>query len=483
MDNVARLYQEIKPFCEKITTIVENNKEIYVITHLDADGIISGSIISILLVRLGAKCCVRTVSDMTPNIIDQMRAENHDFYIITDLGAGIANELYSALDNRWMIIDHHQIPKREMHADYNDHILNAWKYGIDGSREVSAGGMAYLLASALDRKNKDLSCIAVVSAMADKQDQGEKKSLIGINAEIAKAAESEGLLRMDLGLMFTGRESKPLHEAVAHTLFPYIEGLTWNSENSYTLLKNAGIKMKDNSGRWRVFSEITQEETGIILDVIAKFIATSNKKNRGVHIVEDLVGYIYILTNEDQRSQLRDAREFSTMLNACGRIRKAGVGIGICMGDRNRILSEAEKIATDYRATLRRYISTILAEKWRLVDDEGSVFINGEGIIAEDMLGAVSSLLSGSPTFDGQLLFIRTLTKDGDYKYSSRRCIMCKSEINLGLLLRHCSESIGGIGGGHSSAAGCRIPSAKLDSFLSSIRSGITSNAKFSDIS
>ena len=92
MDYVTRLYEEIKPFCEKITSIVDNNKETYVITHLDADGIISGSIISILLIRLGAKCCIRTVSELTVNTIEQLKAESHDFYIFTDLGAGIAKE-------------------------------------------------------------------------------------------------------------------------------------------------------------------------------------------------------------------------------------------------------------------------------------------------------------------------------------------------------------------------------------------------------
>ena len=45
------------------------------------------------------------------------------------------------------------------------------------------------------------------------------------------------------------------------------------------------------------------------------------------------------------------------MLNACGRIRKAGVGIGICMGDRNTMLTEGEEIVDQYRTTLRNYIS------------------------------------------------------------------------------------------------------------------------------
>jgi RecJ-like exonuclease len=468
---VNQLYQALKPFCEKINSVIENGNEISIISHLDADGIASASIISTSLARLGANCSVRTVSDMTLNVIEQMKYENHDFYIITDLGAGMANELLKALDKKWVIIDHHQIPKQEIAAEYTDQILNAWKYDINGGNEICAGGMAYMVANALDRKNRDLSSIAIVSAVGDRQDQGDKKSLIGLNLEIVKIAQSLGLISIDLDLMLTGRETRPLHEALAYTSFPYIDGLTWNRESCYSIIKNSGVKTKDN-GRWRVLSEISQEEKSIILDAIVKFVVTSSQSTAD-NIIDNLMGYTYTLTNEDQRSQLRDAREFSTMLNACGRIRKAGVGVGICMGDRNTMLTEGEEIVSNYMTALRNYISAIFTEKWRLADDGRSVFVNGEGVVTEVMLGAVSSLLSGSPTLAGRLLFVRTLTKDGTYKFSSRKCIGCKSESNLGLIMRHCSESAGGIGGGHFAAAGCRIPSARLEDFLQNVRSAI----------
>src|ERR687887_845230 len=287
---VNQLYQALKPFCEKINSVIENGNQISIISHLDADGIASASIISTSLARLGANCSVRTVSDMTLNVIEQMRYENHDFYIITDLGAGMANELLKALDKKWVIIDHHQIPKQEIAAEYTDQILNAWKYDINGGNEICAGGMAYMVANALDRKNKDLSSIAIVSAIGDRQDQGDKKSLIGLNLEIVKIAQSLGLISIDLDLMLTGRETRPLHEALAYTSFPYIDGLTWNREACHALLKNAGLKLKDN-GRWRVLAEFSQEEKSSILDAIATFVATSNKNSTSV--VDDLIGYVY----------------------------------------------------------------------------------------------------------------------------------------------------------------------------------------------
>jgi len=464
-----RLTDALKHFCEKLRTSVEGGNEVSIITHLDADGITAGSIMAMALRRMGARYSVRAVSDMNSSVVENMKAEGRDFYVITDLGGGWASNLRKALDNKWVIIDHHEITEEEILTDDEAQILNPWKFGIDGGKEVSAGGMAYMVASTLDLKNRDLSAMAVVSAVADRQDQGDKRSFFGLNAEILKTAQSLGLVSVDIDIILTGRETRPPHEALAYTLFHYIDGLTWNSEACYMLLKNAGIKLKDNGGRWRVLAEFSQEEKSAIVEAVAKFVGSSDKRLSEI-LLDDLIGYVYTLAREDKRSLLRDAREFSTMLNACGRIGRAGVGIALCMGDRNTALSTGEEIMTTYKMTLRNNISTIFSEKWRLADDGKTTFVNGDGILEEAMLGGVSSLLSRSPSFWGRVLFVRTLTKDGTYKFSSRKCLHCKSQANLGVIMRQCSKALNGAGGGHSAAAGCNIPSSALEDFIASIK-------------
>jgi RecJ-like exonuclease len=467
MSSHEKLSEALRHNAEKIRSSVENGSEISVVTHIDADGITSGSIIGLALSRLGARFSVRAVPDMNASVINNMKSEARDFYIITDLGGGWALDLKKALGDKWLIIDHHEISKQEIMTDDGSQILNAWRFEIDGGRQVSAGGMAYMMTSAIDRKNRDLSRVAIVSAVGDRQDQGEKKSFLGLNAEILKTAESLGLVKVDLDVLLVGRETRPLHEALAFTSDPYIEGLTWNREACRTILMDAGLELKD-SGRWRVLAEFSQEEKSAILEAIAKYIATSGKGDSAV--IDHLIGYVYTLVTEETRSQLRDARGFSTMLNACGRIGKSGVGIAICMGDRNEMLSAGEEIVSTYRTTLRNYITTIFADKWRIADDGRTVFINGDGLVAEDMLGAVSSLLSGSPTLGERLVFVRTLASDGTYKFSSRKTSGVNIGPNLGVMMRQIAETCGGTGGGHSAAAGCRIPSNLLDSFIASIK-------------
>src|SRR5919109_3199846 len=310
MSEKKKLADALKHFCEKLRSTVEGGNEVAIITHLDADGITSGSIMAIALRRMQARYSVRAISEMNPSIIDVMKAEDRGFYTITDLGGGWASHLKKALGDKWVIIDHHQIPEKEILTDDEVQILNPWKYGIDGGREVAAGGMAYMVASTLDLKNRDLSAMAVVSALADRQDQGDKRSFLGLNAEILKTAQSLGLVGVDLDVILAGRETHPPHEALAYTPFRYIDGLTWNSKACYLLLKNAGIQLKDNDGRWRVLSAFSQEEKSAIVEAVAKFVGASTDKRLSNILFDDFIGYVYTL--ERQESALQFVWEIET---------------------------------------------------------------------------------------------------------------------------------------------------------------------------
>ena len=467
-----KLADALRQFSEKLSFTVENGNEIAILTHLDADGITSASILAIALSRMGARYSIRTISEMNPCIIENMKAERRDFYAITDVGAGWVSHLKKAFGDKWVIIDHHQISEEEILTDDRAQILNPWKYGIDGGTEVPSGGMAYMAAITLNPKNRDLSALSVVSAIGDRQDQGDKKSLVGLNSEILKTAQSLGLVTVDLDVMLSGRESRPLHEALAYTSFPYIEGLTWNPEACYALFKSASIRLKESSGRWRVLAEFSVEEKSTIVQAIANFVATSNKNSPTI-LQEDLIGHVYTLAREEKRSQLRDARGFSTMLNACGSLRSAGLGIALCMGDRNTTLNAAEQIISTYMTTLRKYVTSILTEKWRIVDDGKTAFLNGDGLLREDMLGALSSLLSGSSLFRDRIIILRTLTSDGTHRFSSRKSLGCISQVNLGLVMRRCADGLRGRGGGDSAAAEANIPSSVLEDFIARVKVAI----------
>jgi len=452
------LDESLSFFKDKISESIKAKKSISVTTHIDCDGLTSGSIITKALIRAGANCTVRTSKEFSKKIVESFKTDSRDFHIVTDLGGGFAKELDQVLGDNWIVLDHHQIPEEEID---NQNVINAWKYGIDGGVEICAGGMAYLASMTLDERNSDLSAIAVVSALGDRQDQGERKSFTGKNFEIANVAKEEGLVDIDLDLLLVGRETRSLPDALAFTSQPFIEGLTWNRDTCLSLLNSSGIKLKEE-GRWRVPAELDEDEKKQVIEAITKFTSGKN----ATEIMSELIGYTYTFPREDKRSFLRDAREFSTMLNSCGRINRSGVGMAVCMGDRNRILREAETILSEYRKMIREYMNILTNERWRISESETCIMVNGEDIVPETMTGTISSLIAGSPKNSGKIVILRTRGEENTIKFSSRKSFGCKSDINLSELMRTGAEKFDGIGGGHNAAAGAKITKDKLDGFL-----------------
>lgn len=452
------LDESLSFFKDKVSDCIKSQKSISVTTHIDCDGLTSGSIIAKALIRAGAKCTLRTSKEFSKNVAESFKTDSRDFHIVTDLGGGFGQEMNQNLGDDWIILDHHQIPETEID---NPNVINAWKYGIDGGVEICAGGMAYLASIALDEKNSDLSSIAVVSALGDRQDQGERKSFTGKNFEIAETAKNLGLVEIDLDLLLVGRETRPLPDALAFTSQPFIEGLTWNRDVCLSVLNSSGIHLKEG-GRWRAPAELDEDEKRMVIESITKYTSGKN----ATEIMSELIGYTYTFPREDKRSFLRDGREFSTMLNSCGRINRSGVGMAVCMGDRNKILREGETILTDYRKMIREYMNILSNERWRISESETCVMVNGVDIVPETMTGTISSLIAGSPKNSGKIVILRTNAEENTIKFSSRKSFGCKSEINLSDLMRTGAEKFDGVGGGHDAAAGAKITKDKLDDFL-----------------
>lgn len=452
------LEESLSSFRDRVGDCIRAGGSVLVTTHNDCDGLTSGSIITKALIRAGARCTVRTAREFSPAAAASLGRDPRDFNIITDLGGGFAKEVEAAAGGSWAILDHHQIPESEMD---NPNVINAWRFGIDGGREVCAGGMAYLAAAALDAENEDLSAVAVVAALGDRQDRGERGSLEGRNFEIAETAKKAGLLEVDLDLLLVGRETRALPDALAYTSSPFIEGLTWNRDACLAALQSAGIRLKEG-GRWRVAAELDGDEKKAVIEAVARFAPAG----AGTEATDGLIGYTYTFPREDRRSFLRDGREFATMLNSCGRVGSPGTGMAVCMGDRGRGLEECREVLADYRGRLREYMNVLSSERWRVSDGGSYVMVNAEGLVPETMTGTVSSLLAGSPKNAGKIVIMRSSGEENTVKFSSRKSPGCTSGVNLSHLMRGGAEKFGGIGGGHDGAAGARITKDKLDGFL-----------------
>ena len=460
MNNLEDLKAHASRIAEKIVEAAEARNRIIIIGHIDADGISSASLIAHAIRCLEAAYSIRICNELTPSLLQALSDEDHDLYVLCELGGGMLKILESYLGSKWVLIDHHQVPAEEL---AHPSILNAWRYGFDGGIEACASTLAYFVASAIDHNLRGFSWLPVVAALADKQDQGERRSLIGLNKVVLQVAKDAGVVSDDIDLLFYGRETRAVHEALAATTTPYIQGLSGNREACLKALSSAGINLRKDD-HWRTLSELTKEEKQKIVDTLLPYIG-----GRGV---DELIGYVYTLVKEDEFSPLRDAREFGTVLNACGRMGKGGLGVGLCLGDRGYSLTEAEKVLADYRLTLNRTVRLLIEDEARLIKHSLFNLIVAEDVVSAEMLGSISSILSSIPRFSDKPLFLTTKTKEGNLRISARLGASYSGEVNIGLTLRKVSEKVNGQGGGHKAAGGANLTymePAKLVSLLQEV--------------
>ena len=461
IEALARRFRAIAP---TIFETIRAGKKILVVTHIDADGICSGSVVLAALARKGANVTLRTVPELDPRTIADLASHDFDFLIFTDLGSTLIPELEEAFKGKYLTIDHHQVPDADAG---NPSVVNAWGFGLDGGREACSSAMAYFFALSLDPNNGDLSPLAVVGALADRQDGGPGRSLIGLNRTATEHAQSLGLLAVASDLMFTGRETRPIHEAVALTSTPFLEGLTGSKDAVLALLHQSGLSLKDG-GAWRTISSLTQEEKRKLTEVIAGALGPADGASEAI---SNLVGETYTLVFEDSFTPLRDAREFGTLLNSCGRMGVTGTGISLCLGDRGEALSDALRTLSEYRVGITRALEGITSDHSRIEQEGNLIFVRGDGVVDEKLLGPVISILTSSPEFKDKVVVGRAASGDAEVKISSRVGDAFKGEVNLGVIMREAAEEAAGVGGGHSMAAGAKIPISKADLFSRAVAS------------
>jgi len=443
-----------------ISKCVEEGGFIHVVSHLDADGLAAAGVIGKALWRFGADFRVRIQQWVDEKIVAAITFDKPALTILTDLGSGYLNVLSKHLSSHQiLILDHHQ-PIGD--AASNIFQVNPHLHGIDGSKDVSGAGVAYFTAKALDDTNKDLAGIAVIGALGDLQDKYEQRALGGLNKTVVADAVAAGYLKVEKDLMFFGRETRPIYKALAYTTSPFLPDISGEEDKSLAFLVSLGIKPKHRD-KWRALRDLSEEEKRQLCSALSDHLISKGYPSD----VLSLVGAVYTLVHEEPWTPLRDAREFSVLLNGTGRMEKAGLGVAICMGDRGSALEQAEAVLQEYRRTITKYLSWLMEEPDRIDELERIYVVRGEGFINEKVIGTLSSILSTSLPKPEKPIIAYAAADEEVVKVSARTLDTLTSKgLDLGEIMRVAAEKFEGKGGGHDIAAGAQVPIKKVDAFV-----------------
>ena len=429
------------------------DKPIRIISHLDSDGLCSASILSKAFQNENISFSLSIVKQLNEEVLKELSREDYDCYFFTDLGSGQLSLIKKYLKKQIFILDHHKPEKTK--NDFTH--INPHLHNIDGSTEISGSGVTYLFAKQLNQKNIEVSHLAIIGAIGDIQKIEESY----LNNLILKDAIENNILEVKTGLRIFGAQTKPLHKVLEYSTDPYIPGVSGSPQAVFNFLKELGIEPKDGK-EWKKLIHLSKEDmqklvTGIIL------------KRIGIEKTpEDVLGSIFILKNEEEGTT-KDVKEFSTLLNSCGRLGNYSLGIGTCLNDK-KIKQKAIANLTSYKREI------VLALNWfhknkhdssYVSEHSGFVIINGGDKIKETLIGTLASIISKSGIYPEDTIILSLAnTIDDNIKISIRICGFKPKEVDLRQILSEITSKVGCEAGGHLFAAGSLIPQEKEKEFI-----------------
>lgn len=453
--------EDYKQFEQHIKNAVQQFKKldpketIRIVSHLDSDGICAAAILIKAFNLENRKYSISIVHNLDETTVRALAAEDYKYLFFTDIGSGQLKLIHKHIKNkRIFILDHHNPELKEIENVVH---VNPHLFGIDGSTQVSGAGVVYLFARALNKKLENMAHVAIIGTVGDMQDSG---GLSKLNTMILETAMQKDKIKALKGLRLFGVQTRPLYKVLQYCTNPYIPGVSGSESGAIQFLKQIGVDPK-RDGKWTKLVHLKQADIKKLAEGIIMRRLEEEKP-------ENIFGSVYILKDEKKESPLRDIKEFSTLLNACGRLNKASLGIGACLGD-----EKTKRMAVRALAQYRREI--VRALKWyeanknseNIIREKGFIIINTQDQIMPTIVGTLASIISKGNEFeDGSLILSMAKMYDG-YTKVSMRAAGYNNKVELNKVLSEIAQKVGAKeAGGHMHAAGALIPTEKEEQFV-----------------
>jgi len=468
---------------EAIEAILQARKTL-AISHIDADGISALSIVVSMLERADVEVVWRNIHQLNSETIQEVhslvRENKPDLLILSDLGTGQMQLVESTVAmedtlERIIVLDHH-LPSEERAGPtplrLNTKIIeiNPCQHGLDGGYDISGAGVAFLVAFGLSEDNVDLAELAVVGATGDLQDY-YGKGFQSVNRAIVSLGEDAGFIKVERDLTFFGINTRPLPYLLEYATEPYLPGITGNNENCFRFYEELEVPVRDASDEWRMWTDLESKEKQIVIRGLFSHILETYDNPR---VAEGIVGDVVSLVRRPSRTEMRTAKEFSTLLNACGRNRRSDVGVRICLGD-DEAFRQGRTLLQQHRANLASALRRLEADGY--LEEEG-MYVVRDPQTPDTIVGVVIGMAQGSRIVpvDKPIIGVSTNTSgEGPLVKISGRARA--GLVDRGINLRDAFVSVGKAmndeheqlvveAGGHPMAAGAFVHEEFLDEFL-----------------
>ena len=462
----------------------KKSKKVMAFSHIDADGISALAIIVRALEHEGKDFEWKNIHQINSESIIEIKSEverfKPDLVIFSDFGTGQFNLVknhIAVIDTveQVIILDHHLPQDRDTKDDQSTHHhkiieINPCHHDMSGSYDVSGSGVAFLFAIGLSPENVELSELAIVGATGDLQDF-YGKGFTGVNKNIIELGEASGFLKVTRDLTFFGINTRPLPYLLQYATDPYLPGLTGEEAACYSFFEDLGIKMKDDHDEWRTWVSLQSSEKQAVIQKMIQYVFEMYNDPK---IAKGLIGDVIILPNRPERTEMRSAKEFSTLLNACGRNKRPEVGVKICLGDHEAII-EGRHLLQEHRRNLATALRRLENDGYSTMD---GLYLVNDPETPDTIIGIVIGMAQGSRIvpIDKPIIGVSTNTSSDSplvklsgraHKYLIKRGISLKETfVSVAGSMNEKYETLVAEAGGHPMAAGAFIHKDRVDEFL-----------------
>jgi RecJ-like exonuclease len=240
---------------------------------------------------------------------------------------------------------------------------------------------------------------------------------------------------------------------------PYLPGLTGDEEACIEFLHTLNVRFSQEE-RWRLWIDLEIPEKQKIVSGLIQYCLKSGIPS---YKIERLIGEVYVLLKEREGTEMRDASEFSTLLNATARYDHAEIGLAVCMGNREEAYEDARKLLTEHRQNLVKGLMYV--KEKGIIQMENIQYFDAGSEIKETIVGIIAGM-SSTMVENRNLPIIAFAKADGGIKVSARGTQdLIRRGVNLSEAMSMVSAEVGGAGGGHYIAAGATIPENAKEEF------------------
>lgn len=428
-------------------------EQIRIVSHLDSDGISAAALLVKLCQLKGIQHSLSILPQLDENNLIKLSKEQYSYFIFADIGSGQISLINHLMKDKTVLILDHHLPEK-VQPNQNITHINPHNFNINGSQDISGSGVVYLFCRAIHEGIKDFAYIPIIGAMGDVQ---ERDGFSSLNQEILQDALNSKKVRTQKGLKIFGLQTRPLYKLLQYSSDLHLPGISNSESGSIQFLQEIGINPK-NGTKWRRFNDLTGEE-------INKLITNLILKRKNESHPEDILGTRYLLIDEKHDSPFHDLKEFSTILNGCGRLERPSLGIGALLNE-DKAKRQAIRALAEYKKEIVQFMNWFREQRGKeILEENNYIIINGKSKVPATMIGTMSSIISKSQLVKPNI-FILGIARQEHKTKVSLRVSSNNEQIDLRTILKTITKEIGGEAGGHKLAAGAIIPTDKEQEFI-----------------